>query len=41
MLMSALSQCGTNEDDKHPGSDHFQCQHRKVDLVLNVLKKTD
>ena len=23
----------TTEDDKHPGSDHPQCQHRKVGLA--------
>ena len=31
----------TTEDDKHPGSDHPQCQHRKVRLGVYVLEKAD
>ena len=30
MLMSVLSQRGTTEDDKHPGSDNSQDQKRKL-----------
>ena len=40
MLMSVPSQFGmkrTTDDNKYPGSDHPQCQHRKVGV--NVLKK--